>query len=191
MSTIKSKQDCTYARTAQDIERKYAFGKTFSETLGLINDNRNMVDSVESKLKDDMGELETTLQRNAEAIEAQAKKIGELSSEVDLKLDAEAVTIVVEKEMAKGVDKVETKTGFKFDVDGLNISKSGTEMENLIDESGMYVKKSGEDVLVANNEGVEATDLHAKTYLVIGEGNGRSRFEDYGIDRTGCFWIGG
>ena len=150
-----------------------------------------MVDSVESKLKDDMGELETTLQRNAEAIEAQAKKIGELSSEVDLKLDAEAVTIVVEKEMAKGVDKVETKTGFKFDVDGLNISKSGTEMENLIDESGMYVKKSGEDVLVANNEGVEATDLHAKTYLVIGEGNGRSRFEDYGIDRTGCFWIGG
>ena len=38
------KQDRTYARTAQDIERKYAFGKTFSEMLGLINDTRDDVD---------------------------------------------------------------------------------------------------------------------------------------------------
>ena len=56
----------------------------------------------------------------------------------------------------------------------------------------MYVKKANaEDVLVANSEGVKATDLHAKTYLIIGEGDGRSRFEDYGIKRTGCFWVGG
>jgi hypothetical protein len=55
----------------------------------------------------------------------------------------------------------------------------------------MYVKKGANDVLVANKDGVEATDLHAKTYLIVGKGDGRSRFEDYGINRTGCFWIGG
>ena len=33
-----------------------------------------------------------------------------------------------------------------------------------------------------------AVDLHASTYLMVG---GRSRFENYGTDRTGCFWIGG
>lgn len=199
MSTIKSKQDCTYARTAQDIERKYAFGKTFSETLGLINDNRNIVDSVESKLKDtetDIKELETTLRRDAAEIVMQAKKelqneIENLSSEVELKVDADAVNIAIERELSNGADRVETKTGFKFDVDGLNISKSGTEIENLIDETGMYVKKNGDDVLTANKDGVDAVDLHAKTYLIIGEGDGRSRFEDYGTDRTGCFWIGG
>jgi len=44
---------------------------------------------------------------------------------------------------------------------------------------------------VANKDGVDAKDLHAKTYLIIGEGEGRSRFEDYSPNRTGCFWIGG
>lgn len=185
------KQDRTYARTAQDIERKYSFGKSFSETLGIANDARDKVDSVESELNSEMGELSTTLARTEAQVTVNAQKIADLSSEVELKLDAEAVTIVVEKEMEKGIDRVETKTGYVFDSNGLNISKSGTEMENLLDNTGMYVTKSGEDILVANKDGVEATDLHAKTYLIIGEGDGRSRFEDYSIDRTGCFWVGG
>jgi hypothetical protein len=197
------KQDRTYARTAQDIERKYAFGKSFADTLGLINDTRDEVDSVESGLQEEMKQLSTTLKRDTSQIVMDAKKelsadisavsddVKELSSEVELKLDADAVTIVVEKEIAKGVERVETKTGYKFDSDGLNISKSGTEMTNLIDETGMYVKKSGDNVLEANNEGVKAVDLHAKTYLIIGAGEGRSRFEDYGVNRTGCFWVGG
>ena len=43
-------------------------------------------------------------------------------------------------------------------------------------------------MLTANKDGVNATNLKAITYLIIGE---RSRFENYGTDRTGCFWIGG
>ncbi len=239
MSTISTKQDCGYARTAQDLERKYSFGKSFSETLGLVNDTRDKVSSVESGLKDEIEDLETTLKRDAEQIVMQAKKelttsingvadnvtdlsdeltasinevtdnvtnlsneltssinsvaddVTELSSEVELKLDAEAVTIVVEKEIAKGVDRVETKTGYTFDADGLDISKSGEAISNSLTHEGMYVKKSGDDILVADKDGVLATDLHAKTYLVIGEGEGRSRFEDYGINRTACFWVGG
>jgi hypothetical protein len=191
MSTISSKQDRTYARTVQDIERKYSFGKSFAETLGIANDARDKVDSVESTLNSNIDELSTTLSRTASEVVAQAKKIADLSSEVELKLDAEAVTIVVEQEIEKGVDRVETKTGYVFDADGLNISKSGDEMENTLDNTGMYVKKSGDDILVANKDGVEAVDLHAKTYLIVGAGDGRSRFEDYSIDRTGCFWVGG
>ena len=197
------KQDRAYARTAQDIERKYAFGKSFAETLGLINDNRDKVNSVESGLysvesglQGEITNLETTLKRNTEEVVAQAKKelssdIGNLSAEVELKLDAEAVTIVVENEIAKGVDRVETKTGYVFDSDGLNVSKSGEAISNSLTHEGMYVKKSGDDILVADKDGVQATDLHAKTYLIIGSGDGKSRFEDYGINRTGCFWVGG
>ena len=197
------KQDRTYARTAQDIERKYAFGKSFAETLGIINDTRDEVDSVESGLRDEIKELSTTLKRSTEEIVMGAKRelttaitnvsddVTELSSEVEMKLDAEAVTIVVEKEISKGVERVETKTGYKFDSDGLDISKSGEAISNSLTHEGMYVKKSGDDILVADKDGVQATDLHAKTYLIIGEGEGRSRFEDYGIGRTGCFWIGG
>ena len=64
-------------------------------------------------------------------------------------------------------------------------------MSNKLDHTGMYVKRNGQEILTANNEGVDATNLHAKTYLIIGKGDGRSRFEDYLVNRTGCFWIGG
>ena len=164
---MSNKQDRVAPRTAADIERKYSFGKKFLEILGLIDDARDRVDSVESGLRDEITRTETSLKR-----------------------DTEKIVVEVSKIKQDGVEQVVTTTGFRLDSDGLNISKSGEEMSNLLDNTGMYVKRSGEDILVANNKGVEATNLHAKTYLIIGSGNGRSRIEDYGTNRTGVFWIG-
>lgn len=184
-----------------DIERKYSFGKKFSEILGLIDESRDKVDSVESSLKSVKTETETALKRTSKEIEAVAKstetvkndlgeEISKLEKEVDVKVDANAVNIAIEQKWAEGVEQVETTTGYRFDADGLNISKSGEEMSNRLDNTGMYVTRSGDTILAANNKGVEATNLHAKTYLIIGAGDGRSRLEDYGADRTGVFWIG-
>ena len=161
------KQDRSAARTAADIERKYSFGKKFSEILGLIDESRDKVDSVESSLRNEITKTATELSR-----------------------DTESVNIAVKQIIENGVDRVETKTGYRFDHDGLTVSKSGEEMTNVIDNTGMYVKRGSENMLTANNKGVDAVNLHAKTYLIIGEGDGRSRFEDYSINRTGCFWIG-
>nr|DAJ77162.1 MAG TPA: hypothetical protein [Caudoviricetes sp.] len=86
-----------------------------------------------------------------------------------------------------GIDKVTTSTGFTFNEEGMTVEKSGKEMKTTITEDGMTVYRSGEGVLQANNEGVKAKNLHANTYLIIGN---NSRFEDYKYDRTGCFWIG-
>ena len=64
-------------------------------------------------------------------------------------------------------------------------------MTTRINEDGMTVYRDNDEVLIANNEGVIAYNLHAETYLIVGES---SRFEDYeddGETRTGCFWIGG
>lgn len=83
--------------------------------------------------------------------------------------------------------KVTTATGFTFNEEGLTVSKTGSEMETQITEDGMTVSKNGSVVLTANNIGVDAVNLHATTYLIIGQ---NSRFEDYN-GRTGCFWIGG
>lgn len=89
------------------------------------------------------------------------------------------------------VGKVRTSSGYTFDDTGLTISKAGEEITNLLDYSGMYVKRSDEDILTANNEGVNAINLTARQYLTIGN---NSRFEDYsnGVDtkRTACFYIG-
>ena len=154
------KQDRTYARTAQDLERKYKFGETFADMLGLINENREEVEVAKSQV-----ESATELMRDTEKL--------------------------VFKVIEEGVDKVQTTTGYRLDADGLTISKSSEEMKNVIDNTGMYVKRGEDDILVANHKGVDAVNLHAKTYLIIGEGEGRSRFEDYGTNRTGCYWIGG
>lgn len=60
-------------------------------------------------------------------------------------------------------------------------------MSTTITEDGMKVYKNNGAVLTANSNGVDAKNLHATTYLIIGD---NSRFEDYS-NRTGCFWIGG
>lgn len=221
---MSEKQDRTGVRTAVDLERKYNFGKTFAEMLGLINDSRDKVDSVESTLRNEIKESSTTLKRDTERIVATAtetvktelngdieevsekvaklelnadafsvlvtQEIEDLAESVEMKVDADDVTIQINERFEEGVESVETSTGYRFDAEGLTISKSGNAMTNKIDNTGMYVTRSGEEILTANKDGVNATNLHAKTYLIIGSGNGRSRFEDYESDRTGCFWIG-
>lgn len=192
------KQDRAGVRTAAQLEQKYSFGKQFREILGLIDESREKVDSVESGLRSEITQTSTELSRTTEEIYLQAERVtsltddfNTLSSEVDMKLDANEVNIAIKQEMENGVDRVETKTGYRFDSDGLRISKSGEQMANVLDNTGMYVTRSGDEILTANHNGVDAVNLHAKTYLIIGAGSGTSRFEDYGIGRTGCFFVGG
>ena len=192
---MSAKQDRAAPRTVADIERKYNFGKSFAEIIGLIDDAREEVNSVSSELKDKVST--TSLSRTTEEIVATAKKytndsVTTLSNTVETLMDAQKLSIsVIEEELENGVEKVKTKTGYVFDSDGLKISKSGEAMSNLLDNTGMYVKRSGTEILVANSDGVTAFDLHAKTYLKVGSGDGRCRFEDYGTSRIGCFWTGG
>jgi hypothetical protein len=103
-------------------------------------------------------------------------------------ITSEDVKIEIESAMSSGTSRVVTNTGFTFDDTGLTVEKSGSEMKTQITEDGMTVYQNNQSVLVANNTGVDAKNLRATTYLIIG---GRSRFENYGTDRTGCFWIGG
>lgn len=123
-----------------------------------------------------------------EALDGLSENLSTLTNSVEAKLTDEQVTIKISEALSSGVDKVETSTGFTFDDIGLIISKSDSEMTTTITEDGMTVKKDGQTVLTANNVGVDAVNLHATTYLIIGN---NSRFEDYGASRTGCFWIGG
>ncbi len=101
---------------------------------------------------------------------------------------AEGISLRVRSIEEDGTGRVITSAGYTFDETGLTVRKSGKEIKTQITEDGMTVYKNNNAVLTANSEGVNAVDLHASTYLMVG---GRSRFENYGTDRTGCFWIGG
>ena len=89
-----------------------------------------------------------------------------------------------------GVNKLVTEFGLTIDGSCLDIHRSGTEMHNSLDETGMYVKRSEDVMLQVNANGVIATDVSVRNYLIIGS---HARFEDYsdGTDtaRTACFWI--
>lgn len=110
----------------------------------------------------------------------------------NIKLSSDGLKIIVQSIIDNGVGKVKTSMGYTFDDEGLHIQKEGQEIENLLDHTGMYVTRSGETMLQANANGVEATDVQVNNYLIIGK---HARFEDYndGTDgkRTACFWLSG
>lgn len=177
-------------------------GETLKKTFAKVdkaNKQIELVVSESSANKDAIAALQLntdSISASVERVETETKEalgaatgaIADLKDKVAVQITPEDVTIEIQKELANGTNKVETSTGFKFDENGLNVSKSGSEMATQITEDGMTVTKNDEKVLEANNEGVKAIDLHATTYLIVGT---NSRFENYGSDRTGCFWIGG
>jgi hypothetical protein len=138
------------------------------------------VSSVESKVKDVEGEID-------DAVDAANARIDSVSKEVSMKLDKTSVEIAINQKLENGVDKVVTSAKkYTFDDTGLNISSSQSNISTQILEDGMRIKKNSQEVLTVNNQGVKAQDLHAYTFLIIGD---NSRLEDRG-NRTGCFWIG-
>lgn len=122
----------------------------------------------------------------------QSELSGVTRSLTSIQQTAQQAQLLVQQLREEGVQQVTTTTGYTFDAAGLRIHKSGSEMENLLDNTGMYVKRSGTTILQANNAGVVAKDVTVNNYLVLGS---YARFEDYsdGTDtqRTACFWTGG
>lgn len=122
-------------------------------------------------------------------VDSISQEVETLTKEVNLKLSADDVTIAINNTLNTGVDKVVTATKkYTFDDTGLNIGSSDSAISTVVTEDGMRINRGYEEVLTADNTGVKAEDLHATTYLIIGE---NSRFEDWQSNYTACFWIGG
>lgn len=151
---------------------------TVSETTEKLNTQYLTTDEVNKKINDATSPYEE-LEKRVTTVETTASGV------------ATKVTTIENN----GVNKVTTTTGYTLDDVGLTISKTGKEMSTQITEDGMTIyrdkdKTTEEEVLIADSSGVYAYDLHARTFLIVGES---SRFEDYlknNKKRTGCFWIG-
>lgn len=148
-----------------------------SEQISQININQ---DHIRTEVKT-VEALRNSTQEEVDNIKNSMSTITQQANQLEVKIS---------KLGADGVSKVDNTTG-TFDSNGLTIDKDSSITKTQITPDGMsvYSKSSGSEnaVLVANSYGVEAKNLDASTYLIVG---GRSRFENYGSDRTGCFWIG-
>lgn len=151
-------------------------------------ENRINISQITATTEGLKGKVESVEKTTQEALGNVNNEISTLTKSVEAKMTDQQVEFKINQALSNGVDKVETTTGFTFNDTGLTVSKTDTEMKTTITENGMTVFKNNQAVLTANKDGVDAKNLHATTYLIIGN---NSRFEDYGYNRTGCFWIGG
>lgn len=154
------------------------------ESIGAIRVSTSEVSASVSSVVKKVNDVEGKLEDNNDVTNA---RIDSLAQDVSLKLDRQGVEIAVESILTEGVDKVVTASKkYTFDDQGLNVSSSDSEISTRILEDGMRIYKHSREVLTVDNTGVKAADLHATTFLLIGE---NSRLEDRG-NRTACFWIG-
>lgn len=168
-----------------------------------INSLAQRVTDTSNALSTTQGELES-LTGNYGALEQRVTSLSEITQTADDVRIAISTTEQTLKTYTDNktdnikVDEVTTTNEFTFNSQGLTIHEKNSELKNLITGDGMYVQlvdSSGAwvaNVLVANNEGVNAMNLTSRQYLTIGK---NSRFEDYPDStsgkRTACFYIGG
>lgn len=163
----------------------------FENLSGRVLNLRVDVDGIKAENKEADGRiatLEMTVDGIHTTVQQQTKDTQSLRTDLTtLQQTAQAVQISVQSIQDTGVSKVKTATDYTFDEFGLRIAKSGAQVENLLDNTGMYVTRSGQTVLQAGSDGVVAADVQVKNYLRLGDS---ARLEDYGAGRTACFWIG-
>lgn len=188
---------------AETADNPATLGEALSQTFARVDKANRQIELLASETSnnsENIASLVITTDSINQTVRANKKSTDERLSqnnerlntlETQVKQDAESFNIFVREIEDNGVSKITTETGFRFDNEGLLVSKSGQPMTTQITENGMIVYRSGDAMLTANEEGVKAKNLHANTWLLIGD---NSRFEDYirdGEQRTGCFWIGG
>ena len=176
-----------YSELKQDVD---GFKTTVAETYSTKDETEGVITLVNDSV--------SAIEQNASSINASVKEVqaslddmsGEmttLSKQVSASMTSDQVKLEIQSQLSGvSVDEVTTSTGYTFDSNGLTIDKNSSEMSTTITEDGMTVYKNNSAVLTANNNGVDAKNLHATTYLIVGN---NSRFENYGSNRTGCFFI--
>ena len=165
-----------------------------------------LFDVVDGMIDSKVTDVETEINGELNAVTQSVSEIKQQADSIDLLIDTFVTVTEVDGKEIGEVNTVRTTTGYEFGANGLIISQSGNTIQNKIDNTGMYVQsktidsqgnESTENVLVANDEGVNAINLKSRMYLIIGD---NSRFENYvgqnykntgsPENRTACYFIG-
>lgn len=166
---------------------KNAIDDTEESLSADIGNTQSAVDTITSSVDDLTTGLDTVKKDLTENTQTLVQQINDIKKEVNMKMTDSEVTIAINEAISNGVKSVETETGYKFDKDGLTIAKSDSDLKTLVDNTGMTVSNSFEDVLTATNAGVDTVNLTTRNYLIVGT---RLLIQDYGSGSVGFFYIG-
>lgn len=167
---------------------------SYKALSGKVLNLQTTVEGLRAENRDTVGKM-ASLALDVEGISSEVSRqqtelTGVKTQMTAVEQTAQAMQIRIKSLTEEGTQKVKTETGFTLDEKGLTISRAGTRMENLLNETGMYVKRSGNVILKADQEGVTAVDVTVHNYLIVGD---HARFENFSSSadtrRTACFWI--
>lgn len=145
-----SKQDRQGARTPADLERRYNFGRTFAQVLGVATDARIEVEAIEARLRSAVMEQVTAITRDTEQIVlsalesyAETSDLEELKTTVSSQLSVMAEQITMSFDTAaQQISEVdgdlqtvveELQKHFEFSAGGLVIKAGDHDMKLLLD----------------------------------------------------------
>lgn len=178
-----------------------------NEVEGNVTTVVTKTSKMEQQIKDTDAKIDSTkaeIEGNIEDVYAKKNEVVTTTELTKLVQDEAKVLIEAYKTEVTddGVKKVDTKTGYTFDTEGLKINKKDAKTSTKLDEKGLDVidatGSTNESLLFAGFDEetgesiVRSKNMRVEKYLVIGK---NSRMEDYvdekGRQGTGMFWIGG
>lgn len=142
--------------------------------LNQTNKNLSNTDDKTNKNISDINATNTNLNNNyynKEQIDimntSTEQIITQIRNQVEMTTSATNLQIsVLEEKILNGVTSITTETGYKFDKEGLSISKTGEPMKSLLDNDGLRVYRDSTIMLKANSNEVYAQNLIVNTYFV-------------------------
>lgn len=161
--------------------------QSFSALTGKLLRLRTDVEGVLAENRDTQGRL-ASVELNLEGITStvQAVREEQKTALTTLEQTAESLSVSVQTILQEGVQKIQNSFGLTVDGSAVTIHREGSQMENRLDEKGMYILRNDSPILTADADGVLAADVTVRNYLVVGD---HARFEDYGSGRTACFYV--
>lgn len=138
-----SKQDRQGVRTPADLERKYSFGKTFAETLGIARDTRDSVAAIESKLRNELLEQVTAITRDTEQIILSALEDYAETS------DIEELRTTFESELSIMADKI----SMSFETSVLQITEVEGDLQTVVEDLQKHFDFSADGLIIKAGEG--------------------------------------
>ncbi len=189
--TLSQTTQWTFAEDeAETDSNPTTLGDALNKTYARVDKLNQTIDLISKATEENTSNI-SALQITTKNISSTVSKIDTIDKEVttlktQLNQTANDLKISIDEIKNQDVQEVITSTGFTFNNEGLTIDKTSSDISTKITENGMTISKEDSEVLTANNTGVQAANLHATTYLIVGN---NSRFEDYNESRTGCFWI--
>lgn len=158
-----------------------------SEAETRIEDNRAYTDQKITEVTIAAEGLASTVEDVRETVEGVETRMSGIEQ------TAESISLRVGSIEDNGVDKVTTGFGLTVKESAVVIARDGAELENRLDETGMYVvRRDGTVVMQAAADGVITQNLNVRGYLdIFGMIRQQAWTDEFGRPCVATLWTGG